>query len=193
MKIRAGRRSKYRSRPPKPLEKKSGSNGLALNLCETPLTAVDKICAGRSVCQCQADRATKTAFLKLGERRVVQRREDVMRCVWANGAYRQSTAMKTVSSDQDRFLRSSTFPAVERSFKFSGNEGVTLARRRFQALANRDGNLPAAVADQPGLLKREAGQVHARPPNTEHLCEKLLRQRKLVAVHAIMRHQQPAG
>jgi hypothetical protein len=51
----------------------------------------------------------------------------------------------------------------------------------------------AVIANQPDLLQRARDHGHGGPGGAEHHRGKFLRERKLVAGHAIVRHQEPAG
>src|SRR5579863_3078009 len=82
--------------------------------------------------------------------------------------------------------------ASEQAIKFSLGNAVALAGMADQAAAVDDRDVAAVVADKAGALQsagrnRNAGTLHA-----QHHGQEFLREQKLVRLHAVVRHQQPA-
>jgi len=71
----------------------------------------------------------------------------------------------------------------------SADDPVTLARRGFQPVTVRDGDVSMHVADQAGVLERGGHCADGRTLHTKHHCQKLVTQTKIPLVHPVMRHQ----
>ena len=69
---------------------------------------------------------------------------------------------------------------------------IAFACRPPQSFNVGDFDLPAAVADDAGLLKRVGDDRNRVALHADHLCEKLLGQRQCFAVVQFARAQQPA-
>ncbi len=73
------------------------------------------------------------------------------------------------------------------------DDAVTLAGHLLQFAAIQDLDPAATGADQAGTLQRAQREIDRGPLHAEHLREKLLRERDLVAVGSIPRVEQPSG
>jgi hypothetical protein len=69
----------------------------------------------------------------------------------------------------------------------------TFASHVLQPVRIKNRDLPARIPDDPGLLKRPSRQGDARPLDSQHHGQELLRQRKLVRSDPVPRQHQPAG
>ena len=81
----------------------------------------------------------------------------------------------------------------EQTIKLLLGNAVALARATEQAAAIDDRDVAAFVADEAGPLQGARRSRNARPLYPQHHGQELLRQQKLIRVHAIVRHQQPAA
>jgi len=82
---------------------------------------------------------------------------------------------------------------VEQTIELLLGNAVALARATDQAAAIDDRNLAAFVADEAGPLQGAGRSGNACPPDPQHHGQELLREQKLIRVHAVVRHQQPAA
>jgi len=73
------------------------------------------------------------------------------------------------------------------------DHGVAFTGDLFERRAIDDVDEAAAVTDQAGALQQARRDRHRGAAHTEHLPEKLLRQRDRIAIDAIVRLQQPAA
>jgi len=72
------------------------------------------------------------------------------------------------------------------------DRAVALARRQFQGIPVQNGNVTADVADDAGFLKDTGCYRHTGATHSQHAGEVFVRQGKLIAVSAVVRHQKPA-
>src|ERR1700757_1503795 len=68
---------------------------------------------------------------------------------------------------------------------------VAIASARLERFAVEDHDTTASVPDQALCLHSLRQQRHGRPAGTQHLCQKFLSQRDLVAADAVSALQQP--
>jgi hypothetical protein len=68
---------------------------------------------------------------------------------------------------------------------------VTLARATEQAAAVDDRDVAAFVADEADPLQGARRHRNASPLHAQHHGQELLREQKLIRLHAVMRHQHP--
>src|SRR5579871_337710 len=64
---------------------------------------------------------------------------------------------------------------------------------RLELLSIQYGNSAVHVFERASTTKRGQGQVNGGSSSSHHLCEEILRKRKLVTAGAIVGHQQPAS
>ena len=64
---------------------------------------------------------------------------------------------------------------------------------RLQALAVPHGHSPMRVVDESGVLKGSGNPADGRTLHAEHDRQKLMAQRGVLLVHAVVCHQQPPG
>src|SRR4051812_22933853 len=80
----------------------------------------------------------------------------------------------------------------ERLLVHPADVAVAAAGRVFQSRAIQHLDAAAAVADEATLLQERGRLVHGGAPLSEHFGEEVLGQLELVAVHPVVRLQQPA-
>src|SRR5512147_2558593 len=82
---------------------------------------------------------------------------------------------------------------AEQTIKLPLGNAVTFARTVHQATAIDDRDIATRVADEAGPLQGACRSRHASPLHPQHHRQELLSEQKLIRMHAVVRHQEPAA
>src|SRR5256885_10688633 len=78
------------------------------------------------------------------------------------------------------------------AFELRANERVALARGGFETLAIEHRHMSVPIRNESRVLERARDGGDRRPACPEHDGEKFVAQLKILPVHPVLRHQQPA-
>src|SRR5208282_2648958 len=78
---------------------------------------------------------------------------------------------------------------TEQTIELPLGDAVALTRSLHQAVAVYDRNLAAFIADEPSPLQRARRSRNAGALYPQHHRQELLREKKLIGLHAVVRHQ----
>ena len=81
----------------------------------------------------------------------------------------------------------------EQSLEFSFDDGVTLARARFESVTIQNCDSAASIFDEPCALQVSRGFRHALAAHAQHIGDELLSHHENVAVQSVETQQQPAA
>lgn len=84
-------------------------------------------------------------------------------------------------------------PLGPRDIVHAFDDLVTLASGGFKPIPVQDADFATVVTDQLALAQISGSLGNSDPPHSQHIAEDILRQMKLIRLHAVARHQQPAG
>ena len=82
---------------------------------------------------------------------------------------------------------------TEKTIKVTSRDVIALTGILLKAGAVKDVDIAASVFNQSGALQICGRQGHTRTLNTQHHGQEFLRERELIASHAISGAEQPAG
>ena len=70
---------------------------------------------------------------------------------------------------------------------------VTLASCRLQSVTVKNADFASVVTDQFAQSQISGRLGHANPPHTQHIAQQILGKMKMIRLHPVASHQQPAG
>src|ERR1700730_10232334 len=85
------------------------------------------------------------------------------------------------------------YGSADQALVLGSNHPIALAGRAFEAFPVHDQHAAPPGADESRSLEDARRSRDRRPADAEHLREELLCQRNLVAGHAVVRQEKPAG